>query len=175
LPLFARNLLVVSPTNALATFEWRVASLWVAHRHAPRTVDAIVSLDGDRPRRLRKAVELAAEGVAATLVVVRAEAVAPELLTAGSLPFDVSSVTPEPSTTRGEARAVARLVEECCWRRVVVVTSSYHVPRARLIFRRCLACEITVVPAGCHKRRLPLDISWEIAKFILAYTLRRSP
>ena len=141
----------------------------------PRRADAIVSLDGDRPRRLRKAVELAAEGVAPTLVVVRGEAVAPELLKARDLPFEVLSVVPEPSTTRGEAREVARLAAERGWQRIFVVTSSYHVPRARLIFRRGLMCELAFVSAGCRRRRLPLDVSWEIGKLILACTLRRAP
>ena len=141
----------------------------------PRSADAIVSLDGDRPRRLRRAVELAAQGVAPTLVVVRGEAVAPELLTARGLPFEVLSVVPEPSTTRGEARAVARLASERDWRRILVVTSSYHIPRARLIFRRSLVCEPAFVSAGCRRRRLPIDLGWEVAKFILACTLRRDP
>jgi uncharacterized SAM-binding protein YcdF (DUF218 family) len=147
----------------------------VAARQSLRRADAIVSLDGDRPRRLRKAVELAAAGVAPTLVIVRAEALAPELLSARDLPFEVSSVVPDPSSTRGEARAVARLAGEHGWRRILVVTSTYHVPRARLIFRRGLVCELTFVSAGCRKRRLPLDISWEVAKLALACTLRRSP
>jgi hypothetical protein len=124
---------------------------------------------------LRRAVELAAQGVAPTLVVVRAEATAPELLTAPSLPFEVLSVVPEPSSTRGEARAVARLAAERDWRRILVVTSTYHVPRARLIFRRGLACELALVSAGCPRRRLPLDLCWEVGKFVLACTLRRTP
>jgi uncharacterized SAM-binding protein YcdF (DUF218 family) len=147
----------------------------VAGTYLPGSADAIVSLDGDRPRRLRKAVELAAGGVAPTLVVVRAEAVAPELLKAGNLPFEVLSVVPDPSTTRGEARAMARLAGERGWRRILVVTSSYHIPRARLIFRRALVCELALVSAGCPRRRLPLDVGWETAKFILACTLRREP
>lgn len=140
----------------------------------PVRADGIISLDGDRPRRLRRAVELAARGAAPTLVVVRAEAVAPELLTARSLPFEVLSVVPEPSTTRGEARAVAQIVRERDWRRVLVVTSTYHIPRARLIFSRGLDCELAFVSAGCLKRRLPLDVGWEVAKFGLACTFRRA-
>jgi uncharacterized SAM-binding protein YcdF (DUF218 family) len=154
----------------------RAGNAVVGGRHRlPSGADAIVSLDGDRPRRLRKSVELAARGVAPTLVVVRAEAVSPELLKARDLPFEVLSVVPDPPTTRGEARAVARLAEERGWRRVLVVTSTYHVPRARLIFRRGLAGEVELVSAGCPRRRLPLDVGWEVGKSILACTLRRSP
>ena len=141
----------------------------------PGSADAIVSLDGDRPRRLRRAVELATQGVAPTLVVVRAEATAPELLAARALPFEVRSVIPEPSSTRGEARAVARLAGERGWQRIVVVTSSYHIPRSRLIFRRGLVCQLAFESAGCSRRRLPLDLCWEAAKLGLACTFRRSP
>ena len=135
--------------------------------------DAVVSLDGDKPRRLRKAVELAA--AAPTLVVVRGDAVAPELLRASDLPFEVLSVVPEPSTTHGEARAVARLAYERGWQRLLVVTSVYHVQRARLIFRRARSCELGLVSAGCPWKRLPLDVCWEIARLVLASTLRRAP
>lgn len=149
--------------------------LAVAVTEVSRAVDAIVSLDGDRPRRLRKAVELAAGGIAPTLVVVRAEAVAPELLAATGLPFAILSIVPDPSTTRGEARAVARLAAARGWRRILVVTSSYHIPRARMIFRRSVPAELAFVSAGCRRRRLPLDIFWESAKLVLACTLRRAP
>src|SRR4051812_42267694 len=95
-----------------------------------------VALDSDRPRRVAAAVSLAAGGLAPVLVLVRGETVAPELVRAECLPFEVISFVPDPPTTRGEARAVARLVREHEWRRLVVITSSYHVARARLIFRR---------------------------------------
>lgn len=134
--------------------------------------DAVVALDGDRPRRVRAAVALAAAGVAPVLVVVRGEVVAPELLTE-SAPFEVLSFVPEPSTTRGEARAVARLASARGWRRVLVVTSSYHVPRARLIFGRALPGRTRVVSCGCRRRRLPRDLALECAKFLLALTFRR--
>jgi uncharacterized SAM-binding protein YcdF (DUF218 family) len=147
----------------------------VAVTQPPRRADAIVSLDGDRPRRLRKAVELAAGGLAPTLVVVRGEEAAPELLTASDLPFEFLSVIPEPSSTRGEARQVARLSGERGWQRILVVTSTYHIPRARLIFQRGVLCELEFVSAGCRRRRLPLDLSSEIAKTVLARTLRRAP
>lgn len=90
-------------------------------------------------------------------------------------PFEVVSVVPDPPSTRGEARAVARLARERGWRRILVVTSTYHVPRTRLIFRRGLVCELSFVSAGCRRTRLPLDIGWEIAKLARACTARRAP
>ena len=137
--------------------------------------DAVVALDGDRPRRLREAVGLAAAGVAPVAVVVRANEVAPELLAAPELPFELISFVPDPSTTRGEARGVAALARERGWRRLVVVTSTYHVTRARMIFRRGVRCELRFVSAGCRGRRLPRHALSESAKLALALVIRRSP
>jgi uncharacterized SAM-binding protein YcdF (DUF218 family) len=53
----------------------------------------------------------------------------------------------DPFTTRGEAREVARLVEANDWGSIVVVTSSYHVVRARLLYGRCLGGRVSVVGA----------------------------
>jgi uncharacterized SAM-binding protein YcdF (DUF218 family) len=46
---------------------------------------------------------------------------------------------PDPLTTQGEARAVRQLAADHHWTRIVVVTPTYHVTRARLLFTRCLA------------------------------------
>jgi uncharacterized SAM-binding protein YcdF (DUF218 family) len=49
----------------------------------------------------------------------------------------VLCLTPEASTTRGEARAFAELAGREGWRSVTVVTSSYHRRRADLLVGRC--------------------------------------
>lgn len=137
--------------------------------------DAVVVLDGERPRRIRRGVELVAAGVAPTLVVVRCEAYAPELLDR-PLPFEVVSFEPVPGTTRGEARATARLARDRDWRRLVVVTSTYHVTRTRLIFRRALPeRELRFVAAGYTPSRMPLHVVSEWTKLALALAWRRSP
>jgi uncharacterized SAM-binding protein YcdF (DUF218 family) len=150
--------------------------LFVAPHADPAVpADAIIALDGDRPRRLAAAVALASAGLAPVLVVVRGEAAAPELVAARDLPFEIVSFVPDPSTTRGEARAVASLVRGRGWRRVLVVTSTYHVTRARLIFTRAVACDLRFVSAGCQRSRLPRHVISESAKLALALTLRRRP
>lgn len=61
---------------------------------------------------------------------------------------------PEPSTTRGEAREIARLAQVNHWDRVVVVAPTFHVSRARVIIERCfpghlaMIAERTPVPVG---------------------------
>jgi uncharacterized SAM-binding protein YcdF (DUF218 family) len=140
------------------------------------TADAVVALDGDRPRRVRAAVGLAAAGHAPVLVLVRGDAVAPELVAGDAgLPFDVVTFVPEPSSTRGEARGVATLARERGWRRILVVTSTTHVTRARLIFRRGLVCDVRVLSAGMTPWLLPRNVALEVLKLGLALTLRRSP
>lgn len=143
---------------------------------APAQADAIVALDGDRPRRVRKAVTLASAGYAPVLVVVRADNAAPELVEPNStLPFEVVSFTPDPPTTRGEARGLAALVTQRRWNDIAVVTSTPHVTRARLILERAVLARLTFVSAGSNRRRLPRHLVSETAKLVLALTLRRRP
>ena len=162
--------------HALAALAVAAASVRLFLRprlDPPEEADAIVVLDGEQPRRIARGVALAAAGVAPTLVVVHGEAVAPELLAGASLPFEVVSFTPRPSTTRGEARAVARLARERGWERIVVVTSTYHVTRARLIFERRVDCELRFASAGFGAARLPLRVVAEWAKLPFAFGSRR--
>lgn len=57
----------------------------------------------------------------------------------------VTCFSPEPMTTRGEARAVARLARDNGWDNIIVVTSSYHVARAGLNLEQCSSADITLV------------------------------
>ena len=129
------------------------------------SADAIVVLGG-RPNRLPVGLRLLREGEGRVLLVFNATGTGDE----GHL-----YVRPEPYTTRGEARAVARLAREHGWRSIVVVTSSYHVPRARLIFRRAFDGELRMASASATWWRLPLDVVSELVKALYALTLRRSP
>jgi uncharacterized SAM-binding protein YcdF (DUF218 family) len=62
----------------------------------------------------------------------------------------------EPSTTRGEARSTARIAKAHRWGSLIVVTSTFHVTRARLLFRRCFGGSVTVVAAGTGGGRVSL-------------------
>lgn len=65
--------------------------------------------------------------------------------------YTVRCFQPVPNTTRGEARALARLAEERGWRSVTVLTSTYHVTRARLLAERCFDGEVEAVGANPHE------------------------
>jgi hypothetical protein len=56
-----------------------------------------------------------------------------------------------------------------------VVTSGYHVPRARLIVRRAFDGEVQMVGAPSWRWRLPLDLATELVKGAYALTLGRAP
>src|SRR5205823_5133085 len=47
----------------------------------------------------------------------------------GPTRYRVLCFVPQPYSTRGEARAIARLAVQHGWRRVIVVTSTFHVTR----------------------------------------------
>jgi uncharacterized SAM-binding protein YcdF (DUF218 family) len=63
----------------------------------------------------------------------------------------VLCLTPEPSTTRGEARAFAELAGREGWRSVTVVTSSYHRHRAGLLVSRCFPGTVHTVGASPNR------------------------
>ena len=71
-------------------------------------------------------------------------------------PFEVVCLRPDPDSTLAEARAAAGLVAARRWQTVVVVTSRSHISRARLLFRRCVPAEISMVatepPYGLRKK-----------------------
>jgi uncharacterized SAM-binding protein YcdF (DUF218 family) len=59
----------------------------------------------------------------------------------------VACFQPHPSTTRGEAEEVRRLALQHGWTSIVVVTSTYHVSRARLTFQRCFTGKLYMAAA----------------------------
>ena len=62
--------------------------------------------------------------------------------------IEVICFTADPFNTRGEARAIAQLSAARGWTKLLVVTSDYHVRRARLLFARCYDGSLAVVGAS---------------------------
>ena len=61
--------------------------------------------------------------------------------------YRVVCFQPSPPTTRGEAQELGRLARQRHWNSVLVVTSTYHVSRARLIVDRCMPGTVRMVAA----------------------------
>jgi len=136
----------------VAAAAWAIASallfLWPP-TDSPRRADALVILGpGREGERLTKGLELLERGVAPVVVVSHSRRPAHWPLERSLCARARSRCfLADPFTTRGEAREVARLAAANHWRHVVVVTSSYHVVRARLLYRRCLDGGVSVVGA----------------------------
>jgi uncharacterized SAM-binding protein YcdF (DUF218 family) len=144
----------------------------------PRRADAVVVLAGDH-LRLGKALELMTRRVAPTLVI--SDGLAPgwregnRLCRGGARArFRVLCFRPDPYSTRGEARAVARMAAARGWRSVVVVTSTYHVTRARLLFDRCVGARVLVTGSTYRRSLIPLEVFLEPAKLVYALVVARS-
>ena len=135
-------------------------------------------LAGSPSDRLPKALELMERRVAPVLVVSNGlgDSFATRNLcrARARLRFTVLCPRPEPFSTRGEAELVGRLARAGRWRRVVVVTSTYHVTRARMLFERCLEGRVAVVGARPWLPRFAFGALLEWPKLALALTLRRA-
>lgn len=81
---------------------------------------------------------------------------------------------PRPYATRGEAEAFARLADAMRWRSVVVVSSRYHLVRARMLFDRCYGGNVDADgPSESLGTRLWASVS-ETVKLGYALLIKRS-
>jgi uncharacterized SAM-binding protein YcdF (DUF218 family) len=144
--------------------------------NAPLPADAVVVLAGSKAR-LTKALELMRDRVGPTLVI--SDGLDPywpqavRLCRNGSRRFRVICFRPKPYNTRGEAERVARMVRTRHWRTVDVVTSTFHITRARLLFKRCVKARVRMVAAKYPLVRLPQFVASEWVKLLYAQTIKR--
>ncbi|HEY5160049.1 MAG TPA: YdcF family protein [Gaiellaceae bacterium] len=153
--------------------------VWPRQDH-PRRADAIIVLSGDMEHRFPRALELARSRVAPVLVVsdgARSSWAPARILCAhpGGQRFRVVCFRPDPYSTRGEARGALTLAERYHWRSLLIVTSTYHVYRARLLFKRCLDGHARVYATGARSSRawLAVNMVSETFKLGLVFTTRR--
>ncbi|MCW2524425.1 MAG: hypothetical protein JWO63_2760 [Frankiales bacterium] len=117
----------------------------------PRHVDAVLVLgpptaDG----RFDVALNLVKEGYADNLVVSGATPTTPEvkqLCKDGIGKATIICFQPDPRTTRGESMKIHQLARRYHWHSIMVVTSTYHVSRARTIMKRCNPETILMIAA----------------------------
>lgn len=115
----------------------------------PRPADAIVVLAGGGDR-LGLAKRLARQGLAREALLSNPGAAHDvdegygECRPGGTFPISAGCFVPDPATTRGEARAVARYADARGWSSVIVVASSDQAFRARMLVERCFDGRIDV-------------------------------
>lgn len=165
-----RRLLLAAVVVSLAATS---VALFVVREDDPvARADAVVVLFGNR-QRLPVGVELVERGVAPVLVVSEGRDPAwrsPGLCDRRDIRV-LCPVTGEKST-RGEARLVGQLARERGWGSLVVVTSRFHLFRARLLVERCHGGRLALVGAPQPRLRLPLQVVLEWAKLARAGLLR---
>jgi uncharacterized SAM-binding protein YcdF (DUF218 family) len=84
----------------------------------------------------------------------------------------VTCFAPDPATTRGEAREIARLAQANHWHHVVVVAPVFHLSRARMIIERCYRGDLTMIAAQAS---IPIQLwvyqyAYQTAGFAKAFT-----
>lgn len=132
--------------------------------------DAVVVLGGGQGERLAAARALLPRLPGDPPALVLSVPYAEPLLGCGSVPghpgVAVRCLVPEPMTTAGEAAALVTLAADEQWQRVVVVTSDYHVTRARMLVTRCveqLAPDLEVLWVAGDTAATSLRGAWAIA------------
>lgn len=84
----------------------------------------------------------------------------------------VRCIRPLPATTWGEAQEIARLARQEGWSSVTVVTDDFHVPRSRLLMRRCLDVPVRVTGTGTAPDGVPLRLAVrEAAAALVSYVI----
>jgi uncharacterized SAM-binding protein YcdF (DUF218 family) len=150
-----------------------------AESSAPAHADVVVVLSGNK-RRLPPALALIRRGVAPVLALSTVQRT-PHWPQAEHLcatrRYDRARVlcfAAVPFSTTGEARTLARLASEHGWQSVVVVTSTFHITRAHLLFRRCYKGRLAMVGSPSTWWKLPEEWLSETAKLVVQLTVSRA-
>lgn len=169
-----RRLLVVSGALLLAVLAATV-TLWPVYV-SPRTdepvrADAILILGGAHDGREQLGLRLAAEGYAPRVLVSDPYERSPMInrICHGGYSFEVICFDPSPRTTLGEGRELARL--GAGWTRVIVVTFTPHISRARYILGTCWPGELLFVDPEPHlsPARWAWDYVYQSAGYVKAW------
>ena len=179
-PLFRLLRIAIGLTALVVAFVAATLYLFVfPHTDPPGHADAVVVLSGGHNWRLDPGIRLVEQGVAPTLVISAAFldskwTKAHEICRNGIRGVHVICPTPDPYSTQGEARMIARLARQHGWHKVDVVTSRYHVFRARMLIRRCYHGGLAMV--GTHYPWLSAPLEWisEWGKLIVQETVERN-
>jgi uncharacterized SAM-binding protein YcdF (DUF218 family) len=150
--------------------------VWPSLPPLPQRADAIIELGGPGNRR-PLALQLERQGrapVVAISVSDEERAVAGWCDDGQFRGVPVICFHSEPFTTRGEARAIARLARQHGWHSVILVTSPDQAKRAELRVSRCYGGEIAVATAKLPWYWYPRQVVYQAGAFLKAYTFQTS-
>jgi uncharacterized SAM-binding protein YcdF (DUF218 family) len=142
------------------------------------SADAIVVLgppDGDG--RTEYAIELAEQHYAPVVAISVESNLQRDLKGAcnGRVPSGIIAMCfrASPETTQGEARQIKAYAAQYGWKRIIVVTSSYHVSRARLIVERCFKGQVLMEspPVGHSVATIAYQYLYQTAGYVKALAI----
>ena len=140
---------VVAIAVSLVAF---IVALWPVYvdpdTDAPAKADAIIVLGGRHDGREELGLSLAKQGYAPQVVLSNPYFSNPMMnrICHGGYSFKVTCFSPDPGTTRGEGREIAKRAKAEGWKRIIVVTFTPHISRSRYIIRKCWDGELLMVP-----------------------------
>jgi uncharacterized SAM-binding protein YcdF (DUF218 family) len=167
----ARRALVVLVVLVAA---WLVACavlfVWPpAETGAPARANAVVVLSGAK-NRLTKAEQLVRAGVAPVLAISSVRQTpnwhaARRLCSAGHyVRARVLCFEAHPYSTRGEAETMSRIARRHHWSSLAIVSSTFHLTRAKLLFQRCFAGKLSFIGASTPWWQQPWEWANETGK-----------
>ncbi|MDX1888565.1 YdcF family protein [Mycolicibacterium sp. 050158] len=127
--------------------------------------DAIIVLGGEHDGREDFGLSLARAGWARAVVISNPYDDDPVMRRVCRPAADIEVICqrPDPLTTRGEAEMMRRLADERHWKRVIVVSWRYHLPRARLVFEQCFSDQASRTLFAAVPRRYQFSwLGWEL-------------
>ena len=140
----------------------------------PVHVDAVVALGGDPgQRRAHQALALASAGFA-PVAVISLGGRRPVPCPRGAGREKVICFRANPLNTRGEAEHVAALAARRHWGRIIVVSERSQATRARLLFARCTADRVVMVPVADPGWHILYDVAYEWGALFKALVIHRS-
>jgi uncharacterized SAM-binding protein YcdF (DUF218 family) len=177
----ARRVLIVP---AVLVGAWLIACavlfVWPpAETGVPARASAVVVLSGAK-NRLTRAEELIRGGVAPVLAISSVRKTprwraAVRLCRAGRyFRARVLCFEARPYSTRGEAETMAKIARSHGWRSLVIVSSTFHLTRAKLLFRRCYSGRLSLVGTSTPLWQLPAEWGEETAKLFVQLLFERS-
>jgi uncharacterized SAM-binding protein YcdF (DUF218 family) len=149
-----------------------------AETGAPTHADVVVVLSG-AASRLPPAETLIREGVASVLALSSVRKTpkwraARRLCHAGRYQSArVLCFEAKPYSTRGEAETVSQIASRRGWSSIVVVSSTFHLTRAKLLFMRCFHGRLSFVGAPTPWWKLPQEWAEETGKLLMQALFER--
>ncbi len=161
----------------IAVLSVAVGALWPVYVDPrvdrPARADAILVLGGAHDGREQLGLRLAHDGYAPRVLFSDPyeHSAVMNRICHSRYSFQVSCFDPSPRTTRGEGRELAALARANNWHRVLVVTFTPHISRARYILEKCWGGELLFLDPAPHLSvaRWAWDYAYQSAGFVKAF------